>query len=64
VPSGFCIFSDLLYEFRRIDVVSGKIADNQCFGFWWENGNRDAEIVTNSLRIVQKSLNFSVYTLL
>ena len=49
MPSAFCIFSDLLYEFRRIDVMRDKIGDNTCFGVWWENGNRDAEIVTNLL---------------
>ena len=57
------MFSNLLYEIRRVGVVASKIVDNECFEFWWENGNRDAEIVTNLLRIVQKSLNFSVYIL-
>ena len=49
MPSGFCIFSDLLYEFRRVGIVTPKIMVERCFGVWWENGNRDAEIVTNSL---------------
>jgi len=57
------MFSNLLYEIRRISIVTPKIADNECFDFWWENGNRDAEIVTNLLWIVQKSLNFSAYIL-
>ncbi len=43
------MFSNLLYEIRRVDIVASKIVDNECFEFWWENGNRDAEIVTNSL---------------
>ena len=43
------MFSNLLYEIRRISIVTPKIGDNGCFDFWWENGNRDAEIVTNLL---------------
>jgi hypothetical protein len=41
------MFSNLLYEIRRVGVVTPKIADNKCFELWWENRNRDAEIVTN-----------------
>ena len=43
------MFSNLLYEIRRVDIVAPNIADNERFEFWWENGNRDAEIVINSL---------------
>ncbi len=54
------MFSNLLYGIRRIGVVTPNVADSECFEFWWENRNRDAENVTNLLRIVQKPLNFSV----
>ncbi len=49
MPSAFCIFSDLLYEIRRTDVVVTRVVDTASSGFGWENGNRDAEIVTNLL---------------
>jgi hypothetical protein len=43
------MFSNLLYEIRRIGIITPKIADNEWFEFWWENGNRDTEFVTNLL---------------
>jgi hypothetical protein len=32
MPSGFCIFSDLLYGFRRVGDVTPENVVNPCFG--------------------------------
>jgi hypothetical protein len=43
------MFSNLLYEIRRVGIVTPKIADKEFFEFWWENGNCAAESISNSL---------------